>query len=84
MIAAGGADKNIYVFAASTGALYDTLTGHGKEVTAVAWSPNGRPLASTAAGQRIAMANNQVVDGPDNAVHLWTWQIDSLSAVAGD
>ena len=66
------ADKNVYVFAATNGSLYDTLVGHGNIVTAVAWSPNSRTLASTAGGQRISMGNNQVVEGPDDAVHLWT------------
>jgi WD40 repeat protein len=71
LIAAGAADRSIYVFTAATGSLYDTLVGHRNLVTAVAWSPNGRTLASTAGGQRVAVANNQVSQGPDDAVHLW-------------
>ena len=72
LIAAGGADKSVYVFSATDGSLYDRLTGHGTVVTAVAWSPNGRTLASTAGGQRISAALLHISQGPDNAVHFWT------------
>ncbi len=71
LIAAGAADKVIYVFSAADGSLYDRLVGHKELVTAVAWSPDGRTLASTAGGERVAMQNNQLVQGPDDAVHLW-------------
>jgi WD40 repeat protein len=71
LIAAGAGDHSIYVFRASNGSLYDTLVGHGTLVTAVAWSPNGRTLASTAGGLLVSEGLNQVSDGPDNAVHFW-------------
>lgn len=71
VIAVGAADKIVYVFNAADGSLYDRLVGHNNVVTAVAFSPNGRVLASTAGGPRISAALNQVVQGPDNAVHLW-------------
>lgn len=72
LLAAGADDDNVYVFDAATGRLADTLRGHATLVTAVAWSPDGRTLASTAGGQLVSLALNEVVDGPDNAVHLWT------------
>jgi WD40 repeat protein len=71
LIAAGAGDKNVYVFTASTGALYDTLVGHDTIVTAVAWSPNSRMLASTAGGPLLNESLNAVSNGPDDAVHLW-------------
>ncbi len=71
LIAAGAGDKNVYIFTAATGALYDTLVGHDTIVTAVAWSPNSRVLASTAGGPLLNESLNGVSNGPDDAVHLW-------------
>jgi WD40 repeat protein len=72
LIAAGGADHVIYVYNASDGSLYDRLVGHKNVVSALAWSPDGRTLASTAGGPRLSFTLTNVVKGPDNAVHLWT------------
>jgi WD40 repeat protein len=72
LIAVGASDHAIYVFNASNGSLYDKLVGHKNVVSAVAWSPNGRVLASTAGGPRLSAALNQTVHGPDDAVHLWS------------
>jgi WD40 repeat protein len=72
LVAAGGDDAVVYVFDASDGSLHDRLVGHGNVVSAIAWSPDGRMLASTAGGQRVQLSHNQVVRGPDDAVHLWT------------
>jgi WD40 repeat protein len=71
LIAVGAKDKNIYVYDAVNGSLYDTITGHKQLVTAVAWSPNGKTLASTAGGQLVQLATNQASEGPDDAVHFW-------------
>ncbi len=71
LIAAGGADRRIYLLNAADGSVYDRLEGHAEIVSAVAWSPDGETLASTAGGPRLNLALNQAVDGPDNAVHLW-------------
>ncbi len=71
LVAAGAGDHAIYVFNAADGSLYDKLVGHATLVTAVAWSPNGRTLASTAGGQLLSEALNDVIVGPDDAVHLW-------------
>jgi len=72
LIAAGGADRRIYLFNAADGSLYDRLEGHGEVVSAVAWSPDGATLASTAGGPLLKYSLNQVVTGPDDAVHFWT------------
>jgi WD40 repeat protein len=72
LLAAGAANRNIYVFDAATGALFDTLEGSLDIVTAVRWSPDGSTLASTAGGQLLSGMTNQVVQGPDQAVRLWT------------
>jgi WD40 repeat protein len=72
LVAAGGADHAIHVFDAATGAAYDRLEGHGDIVSAVAWSPDGRALASTAGGPRVSLALLNVTTGPDLAIRLWT------------
>ncbi len=71
LLAAGAADKTIYVYNAPDGSLYDRLVGHENVVTAVAWSPDGRTLAPTAGGPRLSLPLTDVVKGPDNAVHFW-------------
>jgi WD40 repeat protein len=73
-LAAGGEDDAIYVFDAATGSLYDVLAGHRDVVSAVAWSPDGSVLASTAGGPVLSEALHDVVDGPDTAVQLWRWR----------
>ncbi len=72
LIAAGAADHRVYLFDAADGTLADTLEGHGEIVTAVAWSPDGTMLGSTAGGPLLKLSLNQAVQGPDDAVHLWT------------
>jgi WD40 repeat protein len=72
LLAAGAANRKIYLFDAATGALYDTLAGSLDVVTAVRWSPDGSTLASTAGGPLLSGATNLVVQGPDQAVRLWT------------
>jgi WD40 repeat protein len=73
-IAAGASNKRVYVFRAADGEMYDQLEGHAEAVSAVAWSPDGRMLASTAGGPLLSMELNDDVHGPDDAVHLWTWR----------
>src|SRR5262249_32297571 len=53
---AGGKDKTARIWDASTGAIRHTLTGHTDDVVAVAFSPDGRRLAT---------------GGRDNAVKFW-------------
>ncbi len=71
LIAVGGKDKLIRLFDAASGALVDTLAGHGDLVTALAWSPDGRRLASTAGGVRVSLEGNFDVAGPDTSVIVW-------------
>jgi WD40 repeat protein len=73
-LATGAADKHIYVVDAATGQLWDTLAGHGDIVSAVAWSPDGRTLASTAGGPQVSAPLNQVVEGPDQTIRLWSFR----------
>ena len=72
LIATGASDHNIYVFNADDGSLYDTLVGHTTIVTAVAFSPDGRTLASTAGGPLLSESLNPISVGPDDFVHLWS------------
>ncbi|HEX5097411.1 MAG TPA: hypothetical protein VFX21_15390 [Acidimicrobiia bacterium] len=72
LLAAGGGDKNVYVYNAANGALYDTLVGHKTSVSAVAWSVDSRTLATAAGGQRLSVALLDTRVGPDDAIHLWT------------
>lgn len=71
LLAAGGADDRIYLYAADDGAAYDVLTGHGDLVTAVAFSPDGATLASTAGGPVLSMALLESTTGPDTNVRFW-------------
>jgi WD40 repeat protein len=72
-LAAGGADHAVYVFDAHDGTLRDTLTGHADVVAAVAWSPDGCTLASTAGGGRLDPAIHQNATGPDMTARLWSY-----------
>jgi WD40 repeat protein len=74
LLAAGGADARIYLFDAESGPRVYTLTGHDDVVTAVAWSPDGATLASTAGGPLIMLALVDASDGPDKTVRLWRWR----------
>jgi WD40 repeat protein len=76
LLAAGGADRRIHVFEAADGARYDVLEGHADLVTAVAFSPDGATLASTAGGPVLSMALLESTTGPDTNVHLWTRQAE--------
>jgi WD40 repeat protein len=73
-IAVGAADDTIYLFDASTGALAGAMQGHADVVTAVAWSPDGRMLASTAGGPLLSQSTHSLVTGPDTAIRLWAWK----------
>ncbi len=72
LLAAGGADHLVHVFDAATGAVYDRLEGHADVVSAVAWSPDGNRLASTAGGARVSLTLLNVTTGPDLTVRLWS------------
>jgi WD40 repeat protein len=74
VIAAGASDDHIYLFDAATGELADVLEGHDDTVSAVAWSPDGATLASTAGGPKLSMALLESTVGPDMAVRLWRWR----------
>lgn len=71
LVAAGAKDKKIYLYDPDWAELVGTVTGHADLVTAVAWSPDGTTLASTAGGQLVQEATNQLVAGPDMAIRLW-------------
>jgi WD40 repeat protein len=71
LVAVGASDKLIRIYDTATGALVDTLAGHGDLVTALAWSPDGRRLASTAGGVRVSLEHNFDVAGPDTSAIVW-------------
>jgi WD40 repeat protein len=73
-LAAGGSDGHIYVYDTLAGVLHDTLEGHADVVTAVAWSPDGGRLASTAGGPLLMLRLVDVSEGPDQAIRLWRWR----------
>jgi WD40 repeat protein len=71
-LAAGSEDHHIHVYEAASGSLYDTLVGHEDLVTTVAWSPDGRTLASTAGGPLHSPVLTATVAGPDMSIRLWS------------
>jgi WD40 repeat protein len=73
-LAVGGSDGRIYVYDTRDGVLHDTLEGHADVVTAVAWSPDGTRLASTAGGPLLLQRLVDVSEGPDQSVLLWRWR----------
>ena len=70
LLAIGGDDGVVYVTDAN-GAPYDRLEGHEDAVAAVAWSPDGATLASTAGGARVSQVLLNVTTGPDLTIRLW-------------
>lgn len=85
-LAAGGKDHNIYLFDAESGALAQTLTGHADLVPALAWSPDGCMLASTAGGKRVSTVDeiHTKVEGPDQTIRIWAWGGDPFDPSGGD
>src|SRR5262249_51449950 len=51
LMATGGVDRTVKVWDAATGAEKFTLTGHGETITALAFTPDGKPLVSASEGQ---------------------------------
>jgi WD40 repeat protein len=74
LLTTGAADNYIYAFDAATGGRWDVLEGHADTVTAVAWSPDGATLASTAGGPLFSVPLSEIVTGPDQAVRLWSFR----------
>lgn len=74
VLAAGASDARIYVYDTVAGGLSDTLVGHDDVVTALAWSPDGAQLASTAGGPFLLLRLSDVSEGPDQSVRLWAWR----------
>src|SRR5262245_19479222 len=73
-LAAGASDERIYLYDTASGALADTLVGHEDVVTALAWSPDGEHLASTAGGPLLQLRIADMSEGPDQSVRLWRWR----------
>jgi WD40 repeat protein len=71
-IAAGASDGTIVLLDAGNGQVIDRLTGHADDVAALAWSPDGYHLASTAGGPRLSYALAAMVAGPDMTARIWT------------
>ena len=70
LLAIGGDDGVVYLTDAN-GVPYDRLEGHEDAVAAVAWSPDGATLASTAGGARVSLILLNVSTGPDQTLRLW-------------
>ena len=71
LLAAGSSDGSIILLNAGDGTIADRLVGHTDDVAAVAWSPDGSRLASTAGGPRLSFALVAMVAGPDTTARIW-------------
>ena len=71
LVAAGSSDGTIVLLDARDGRIVDRLTGHADDVAALAWSPDGSRLASTAGGPRLSFALAAMVAGPDTTAKIW-------------
>ncbi len=74
LVAVGGNDHKIHFFNGESGGFIKSTSGHADTVTALAWSPDGCTLASTAGGPRISQKYHTLVSGPDTTAKIWRAQ----------
>ncbi len=71
-VALGTYDKKIHIYSfSSSPTLVQTLLGHNDIISAVAFSPDSKTLASVAGGPLLSPKLNTVVIGPDMNIRLW-------------
>ena len=89
LLAAGCADKNVYVWDTATGKLLHTLPGHHSSVTGVAFSPDGQRLASVGGDQQANIwdtaSGNKIANlaGGDRPLTTVAWSSDGHCLATG-
>lgn len=71
VVACGGEDRRIHVLDCRTGAIVASLQGHRREIGGLAFSPDGRRLASSSG--RLQMESTQ-----PGEVRLWDWAVEQM------
>lgn len=70
LVASGGCDGIVRIIDAATGAVIHTLTGHKGGIYALAFSPDGKYLAS--GGGAVDTGFSSAMLGKDNTISIWT------------
>ncbi|MBI5665965.1 MAG: caspase family protein [Nitrospirae bacterium] len=89
MLASGGEDEVVILWALSTGEKLQTLKGHSDEINSLAFSPDGKTLASGDSGETIILWNTatgekvNTLKGEDSVLSL-AFSPDGKTLASGD
>jgi dipeptidyl aminopeptidase/acylaminoacyl peptidase len=71
LLVTGHNDTTVRLWDISTGSLRAVLRGHTQPVRAVAFSPNGRLIASAGGSETTGTTETAGITGEDSAIRLW-------------
>jgi WD40 repeat protein len=89
LVATGGQDGTVRIWAIETGEFTGVFYGHAGHVLAVAWSPDGQYLASAGTDGNICLwrpntrRRLRILRGHEGAVNAVAWSPDGSSLVSG-